>query len=81
MKRDVSSLIKDLQDACRQSLYNGNEIGFFGNLAGEGCQTSMESSSAVPSSSDWGDSSFRGNANKRRRREQVEKSRTWEEVS
>lgn len=80
MKREVSSLIKDLQGACRLSLYNGNEIGF-GNV-GEGCQpTFMDSSSAVPSSSDWGDDSFRGNANKRRRREAVEKSRTWEEVS
>ena len=83
MKREVNSLIKDLQDACRLTLYNGNEIA-------SGINFSSSSSDGVfvnPPSSSMGDSSAAGavppsenwdtmRVNKRRR-----KFRTWEEVS
>ena len=68
MKSDVTSLIKELQEACRRSLYNGIRIG------GKQCDTAPR----APRSSD-----SRGDppTSKRRRCgvDNTEK-RTWEEV-
>jgi hypothetical protein len=73
MRGEVTSLIRELQEACRRSLYNGNLLG--GNipkLSNEyGGLAELETASMASSLP----------ATKRRRREKSGKPRSWETVS